>query len=69
MSDSQLKSLENKIDQLIALCQELNRENQRLKADNSGWQKEREILINMNALAKSKVEAAINRLRMLEQSS
>ena len=66
MADKQLQALEQKIDQLIELCKELNRENQALKAENAGWQAERQDLIDKNELARSKVEAMINRLRTME---
>ena len=66
MADNQLKDLEKKIDELIALCQELNRENQALKADNAGWQRERQDLLDKNELARNKVEAMIDRLRAME---
>lgn len=66
MADNQLKDLEKKIDELIALCQELNRENQALKADNAGWQQERQDLLDKNELARNKVEAMIDRLRAME---
>ncbi len=66
MADDQLKALAQKIDQLIELCNELNRENQMLKAEHAGWQQERQDLIDKNELARSKVEAMINRLRTME---
>ena len=66
MADKQLQALAQKIDQLIGLCNELNRENQLLKAENAGWQQERQDLIDKNELARSKVEAMINRLRTME---
>lgn len=66
MADNQLKALAQKIDQLIELCNELNRENQMLKTENAGWQQERQDLIDKNELARSKVEAMINRLRTME---
>ena len=66
MADKQLKALEQKIDQLIELCNGLNRENQALKAENASWQQERQDLIDKNELARSKVEAMINRLRTME---
>ncbi|QFU77502.1 TIGR02449 family protein [Halioglobus maricola] len=66
MADKQLQDLEQKIDQLIELCKELNRENQALKAENAGWLAERQDLIDKNELARSKVEAMINRLRTME---
>lgn len=69
MPDSPLQSLEKKIDELIGLCTELNRENRRLKAESSGWQLEKQSLIEKNNLARTKVEATIARLRKLEQGS
>jgi len=66
MADSQLKFLEQKIDELIALCNDLNRENQSLKADSANWRRERQALIERNELARGKVEAMLGRLRTLE---
>ena len=66
MAENQLKVLEQKIDQLIGLCNDLNRENQLLKAENAGWQQERQDLIDKNEMARSKVEAMIDRLRTME---
>ncbi|MBN7797058.1 TIGR02449 family protein [Parahaliea mediterranea] len=66
MADNPLKALESKIDQLITLCQELNHENQTLKADAARWQRERQDLIDKNELARGKVEAMLNRLRAME---
>ena len=69
MAENQLKALEKKIDELISLCTNLNRENQTLKLDNQGWHNERLRLIASNDLARTKVEAMINRLQALEQQS
>ncbi len=66
MAENHFKILEQKIDELIALCNELNRENQQLKAENAGWQQERQDLIDKNELARTKVEAMIDRLRTME---
>jgi cell division protein ZapB len=66
MADDALKLLENKIDQLIELCAELNRENRQLKAENLGWRQERRELIEKNDLARARVEATLARLRDLE---
>ena len=66
MAESPLQALEGKIDELISLCAELNRENQQLKAENAGWQQEKQDLIDKNDLARSKVEAMIDRLRSME---
>ena len=66
MAENQLKDLEIKIDELVSLCSELNRENQALKADSAGWCDERQGLIDKNELARTKVEAMIDRLRTME---
>jgi cell division protein ZapB len=66
MADTQLKILENKLDELIALCNELNRENQQLKSESHNWRLERESLIKKNELASSKISAMIERLRGME---
>ncbi len=69
MPDSQLKALEQKIDDLIRLCTDLNSENVALKSDASSWLQERQQLMDKNELAKTKVEAIISRLRAMEQES
>ena len=66
MSNNPLKELEHKIDELISLCKELNRENRALKAEVAGWRDERKDLMDKNELARSKVEAMIDRLRAME---
>jgi len=66
MADTPLQALESKIDELIALSRDLNRENQRLQGEKDGWLRERQDLINKNELARSKVEAMIVRLRSME---
>ncbi|MDP4651342.1 MAG: TIGR02449 family protein [Haliea sp.] len=67
MADTQLQTLESRIDELIALCRELNRENQRLQRENDGWHLERQDLVGKNDRARIKVEAMIARLRSMEQ--
>ena len=66
MAENQLKSLETKIDELIGLCGDLNRENQLLKAASASWHQERQDLIEKNEMARAKVEAMISRLRSME---
>ena len=66
MSGNQLKDLEKKLDELIALCRELNLENGALKAEVAGWRAERKDLMDKNELARTKVEAMIDRLRSME---
>lgn len=67
MPESQFKALEQKIDDLISLCAELNQENVSLKTDKETWRSEREVLVSRNELARHKVETILNRLRTLEQ--
>ncbi len=66
MADKQLRMLEQKIDELISLCRELNRENQALKSESANWRRERQQLLDKNELARSRVEAMISRLRAME---
>ncbi|MFU8763474.1 MAG: TIGR02449 family protein [Haliea sp.] len=66
MADTPLQVLESKIDELIALCRDLNRENQRLQGEKDGWLRERQDLIDKNELARTKVQAMIVRLRSME---
>lgn len=66
MSGNPLKELEKKIDELVALCKELNIENGALKAEIAGWREERQDLLDKNEIARSKVEAMIDRLRTME---
>lgn len=66
MADTPLQTLESKIDELIALCRDLNRENQRLQGENDDWRRERQDLVSKNEMARSKVEAMIARLRSME---
>jgi cell division protein ZapB len=69
MSDDNLKVLEDKIDQLIGLCAQLNRENHALKTENLGYQQERRDLIAKNEMARARVEATLQRLRSMEATS
>ena len=48
MAENQLKALEQKIDELITLCNDLNRENQTLKSDSAGWPQERQDQVDKN---------------------
>ena len=63
----EIKDLESKIDELIQLCDELERKQAVLEADRETWLAERTRLLEKNEMAKSKVEAMIMRLKALEQ--
>ena len=66
MADTQFKALEQKIDDLIKLCADLNRENVSLKADARQWAAERDSLLARNEQARSQVEAMLGRLKTME---
>ncbi|MBD3646616.1 MAG: TIGR02449 family protein [Pseudomonadales bacterium] len=62
----EIKDLEAKIDELIQLCDELERKQAMMEADRETWLQERTRLLEKNEMAKSKVEAMILRLKALE---
>ena len=63
----ELKDLEDKIDELIQVCDDLERNKIVMRADQEKWAQERTRLLEKNELAKNKVEAMIMRLKSLEQ--
>ncbi len=63
----EIKDLENKIDELIQVCDELEKKQTVMHADQEKWVQERTRLLEKNELAKNKVEAMIMRLKSLEQ--
>ncbi len=62
-----ISALEKRIDELIAICDDLERKQVSMEADRDTWQQERTRLLEKNELAKSKIEAMIMRLKSLEQ--
>ena len=67
MATGEFTALEQKVDELIDLCNTLGRENKALRAQQQTWTTERAKLIEKNELAKSRVESMITRLKSLEQ--
>ena len=67
MENSKFTALESKIDALIALCDQLQRENDMLKSTQQAWLQERAQLREKNEQARTRVEAMIARLKSLEQ--
>ena len=63
----ELNDLERKIDELIEICDELEKKQTIMVADKETWRQERTHLLEKNELAKSKIEAMIMRLKALEQ--
>lgn len=68
MSDQDLQALEHKIDELITEYRRLEQEKRLLQAEREAWKAERAKLIKQNELARSRVEAMIERLKTMEQS-
>lgn len=64
-----LRQLNEKIEKLIARCQQLEVDNAALRQQQDGYQRERMQLMQKNDMARSKIEAMIGRLKSLEQSS
>jgi cell division protein ZapB len=52
---------------LIYRCHQLEQENRSLRSQENAWRKERGRLIEKNELARTRVEAMIERLKALEQ--
>jgi cell division protein ZapB len=69
MDEQQITALEQKLDELIKLCDELNNENNSLKSRESNWALERAKLVEKNEMARAKIEAMITRLKSLEQNA
>ena len=65
-SMEEMDILERRVNELIALTEQLSRENKALRSQQDNWSVERAKLIEKNELAKSRVESMIGRLRALE---
>jgi len=61
-----LQQLEQKIDSLIQVCQRLHEENRLLKNQQTELIQQRSTLLDKNEKAKSRVEAMISRLKLME---
>ena len=59
--------LERRVNELIALTEQLSRENKALRTQQDNWSVERAKLIEKNELAKHRGESMIGRLRSLEK--
>lgn len=67
MSEPSFKSLEEKVDALIQLCESMKRENQTLREKERHWQVERHNLLSKNQLARTRLEKVLDRLKSLQQ--
>ena len=69
MSDTDIIKLENRIDELITICDQLKNENTVLRERQEIMAKERERLIEKADLAKTRVEMILKRLRTMESQA
>ena len=60
------RTLEEKIDHLIRICNRLEEETRALRAQQSSLIAERAALVEKSEMARSRVEAMITRLRAME---
>ena len=65
----EIKDLEKKLDQLIALYDALEKENDTLKIKQEMLVREKALLLEKTTLAKTRVEAMISRLKTMGQGS
>ena len=68
MTEHYFNALEQKIDQILDRCQQLEQENVQLKERERLLKEERAQLALQNEQTQSKIEAMISRLKSLEQS-
>lgn len=68
MSDQTLKLLEQRVEELAAVCRRLNRENQALKSGHSNLTEEHARLVEKTQIARARIEAMIGRLKSLERA-
>jgi len=66
MSDTDIIKLENRIDELITICDQLKNENSVLRERQNLLVDERNRLIEKADLARSRVESILTRLRAME---
>ncbi len=66
--ESELKSLADKLDRLLATNARLNEENRSLRTAHEQLAQERAALVAKNEQARGRVEAMISRLKALEQN-
>ncbi len=64
-----LQQLEQKVDQLLDDCERLRYENQQLREQQGQLTTERDALLKKTNLARSRIEAMIERLKILESEA
>ena len=64
----ELQRLEKRLDELVAICRQLQEENQSLKERQDMLTEDRATLLQKNELVRGRVEAMISRLKAMEQA-
>jgi cell division protein ZapB len=67
--DLELKRLEKRLEELVAICRQLQEENQSLRQRQDSLVTERATLLHKNEQVRGRVEAMIGRLKGMEQAS
>jgi cell division protein ZapB len=67
MSSSNFKILDEKVDELIRLCNEMKKENQQLRERENQLRHEKESLLSKQQVARVRLEKVLRRLRTLEE--
>jgi cell division protein ZapB len=68
-AESQLQRLEQRIEELMLACERLKEENLALRSQQQALAVQRASLINKRDMARSRVEAMINRLKSMERGA
>jgi cell division protein ZapB len=66
-AELELQRLEQKIDELILTCERLREENWALRSQQQALTAQRASLMDKHEMARSRVEAMINRLKAMER--
>ncbi len=67
--EQHIKKLEERVSELLAVCDSYKRQNRAMKAREAQLLEERTQLLKKNDLARVKVEAMITRLKAMEQDT
>ena len=67
--EPELRNLELRVGELIAMCEKLRAENQTLRRQHHNLLSERARLMEKNELARTRVEAMISRLKSMERET
>lgn len=67
--EEDLKRLEQRVDDLVGVCDQLKEENRTLKQRQDALTTERASLLQKNEQVRARVEAMIGRLKAMEQGS